>query len=107
MRLGTHVVIEDDRICDRPPDADSTALRDRGNGALLVHLSPEEWARNSRISQGLTPTLTDPVAIGNIATIVRAAVARMNSASKTPDGFKSRRIKVRPAFADPVHNDPV
>ncbi len=37
--------------------------------------TPEEWVRESRLKQGLPPVITDPVALHNIKTILRAAMA--------------------------------
>lgn len=48
--------------------------------AALDHIdgrdpSPAEWARITRQAQGLPPVVTDPVALHNIKTILRAAMA--------------------------------
>jgi hypothetical protein len=38
-------------------------------------LAPGEWARESRLKQGLPPVVTDPLVLHNIKTIMRAAIA--------------------------------
>jgi hypothetical protein len=44
--------------------------------------SPAEWSRDSRRAQGLSQTVEDAVALANVQTIMRAALAnRLNSAT--------------------------
>jgi len=51
----------------------SLSLEVQGAGKPSRQPAPGEWARESRLKQGLPPFVTDPVVLHNVKTIMRAA----------------------------------
>lgn len=66
-------------------------------------LSPSEWARRTRIAQGLPAQVNDAVTLANIATIVRAGL-RSVGLSGAPDGLKTSGVE-RATLLGPVNID--